>query len=168
MSKNHESGLLDSMVAFRERREEGRAFLVPLRAAEMDREGEDSEEKGGGLKRLEGRRRPELRLRVGERPAAGAEAIVVDDLMKVSRRGVETTGRVERDLIEGRAVAVTFKVYCCDLAIDTSSSKADRLRLFKESSRLGSTFSPSEFPSKSGEGALRFNEAGAELGVMAV
>jgi len=63
----------------------------------------------------------------------------------------------------GFAVGKVSRLYREGFEYDTSSSNADRLRLLKESSRFGSTFSESEI---SGEGARRFRE-GAELGVMA-
>ena len=65
---------------------------VPHRAAEMESAGDaDDRVNGGGLKRFRDDKRPLLRLRVGERPAAaGAEAGVIDEgLTKVSRRGVD-------------------------------------------------------------------------------
>lgn len=118
-------------------------------------------EKGGGLKRL--RDRWPDRLRVGERPAAGAEAgVVVEGLMNVSRRGVDTTDVLRRGLLEGRVF--TFKLYRLDFETETSSLKADLLRLWKASKTLGSTFSLSEPPS--GETARRLRD-GAELGVIA-
>jgi len=74
---------------------------------------------------------------------------------------VETRGLSRRGLSE---VEVTFKLYRWELEAETSSSKADRLRLFNESRMFGSTFSPSE--PASGETARRLRE-GAELGVIA-
>lgn len=117
----------------------------------------------GGLKRLWGFKRLERR-RVGERPAAaaGAEAGAIEaGLTKVSRRGVDMAGLSRRGLKE---VEVTFKLYRWVLEAETSSSKADRLRLFNESRMFGSTFSLSE--PISGETARRLRD-GAELGVSA-
>jgi hypothetical protein len=109
MSKNHDFGLQVSIVAFRALREEGRAFLVPFNAADRDNDGDCVEAKAGGLNRLRGCRWPELRLRVGERPAAGAEAGPVEGLTYVFRRGVDTTVVLGRGLLDWKAVAVTFK-----------------------------------------------------------
>ena len=58
----------------------------------------------GGMKCLRGCKRPELRLRVGERPAAGAEAGVVVGLTNVSSRGVETEVVLRRVFGEGFVV----------------------------------------------------------------
>lgn len=105
MSKNHVLGLLDSMLwLVRDLRDDRRDFLVPFRAADSESDGDWVVEKAGGLNRFRECRSPELRFRVGERPAAGAEAGVVEGFTKVSRRGVEM-GRV---LTEGM-VEVTFK-----------------------------------------------------------
>ena len=82
---------------------------MPCRAAERDRDGDCVEENAGGLNLLRGCRRLELRLRVGERPAAGAEVGVIDGFTNVSRRGVETTAVLGRILLECKVVDVTFK-----------------------------------------------------------
>lgn len=122
-------------------------------------------ENGGGLKRLRGLRRLLGRRRVGERPA-GAEAGV--GLMNVSRRG---DGIMEGVLTRGPTLmlddvtGVTCRLYRLDLEMETSSSKADRLRLCSDSRMLGSTFSLSEPPS--GETARRLRDVGAEFGVIA-
>lgn len=165
MSKNHDLGLVSSIV-----RGCGwvlRAWdcnldlLVPFNAAEMDKAGDwPPRGNAGGLKRFRVCKRP-ARLRVGERPAAGADAGVLGEgLINVSRRG----GGVSRArLVEG--TDVTFKLRRLDLDTETSSSKADRLRLLKELKMFGSMFSVSD--PASGETARRLRQ-GAELGVIAI
>ena len=152
-------------MAFRALHDRGRDFFVPFNAADKDKDGDCAEANEGGMKRLRCSDRLELRLLVGERPAAGADA-GVDDLTKVLRRGVERAAVLRRGFVGG-LVKATSKEYRGDLAIDTSSWKADLLRLCKQSRIFGSTFSPSEPPSISGEGARRFNGVGAELVMIA-
>ena len=106
MSKDHDFGLLVSRVSVRVLRFNGRDFFVPFSAAERDKDGACVDEKAGGLNRFRGCRRPELRLRVGERPAGGADAGVIEGLTNVSRRGVEIVA-LGRGLVEMEGV-VTF------------------------------------------------------------
>lgn len=151
-------------------REDDDDFLVPFNAADRLRAGDGvlpPRGKEGRFRRLPlGFKRLE-RWRVGDRPAAVAgadEGVVLDDLLiyVVSSRGVRVS---RRRLVEVEVtVGVTVNEYRLALDADTSSSKADRLRLFNESRILGSMFSLSD--PISGDAARRLRD-GAELGVIA-
>jgi hypothetical protein len=86
--------------------------LVPVSAAERLRErGCVPAENVGRLRRLLDFSRLE-RLRVGERPAAGAGAeagVVEEGLIVVSSRGVEMAGVLRRRFTEMEEFEVTFK-----------------------------------------------------------
>ena len=118
---------------------------------------EDLTPNAGGTKRRRDSARPSLLGLVGERPAAGGAEIGVVDFCTVSRRGVDRGWKA-------RGCDVVSRLYRDGFEKDTSVLKGPLLRLPARSSRLGSTFSESEF---SGEGARRLSE-GAEDGVVAI